>query len=91
MAKHPFSPELEEGGLVGISFLDFGGLAFSLSFGKPMMKGLLGPQEAQSDIHNGKNFEKKSQGSFSVPALQPALTGTGYLDALAHINGYEVL
>lgn len=60
-----------------------------------MMKGVLGPQEAQSDVHNGKNFEKKRKkkesGSLSVPALQPALTGTGYLNALAHINGYEVL
>ena len=45
-------------------------------------------------MHNGKYFEKKKKkesGSLSVPALQLALTGTGYLNTLAHINGYEVL
>lgn len=48
-----------------------------------MMKGLLGPQEAQSEIHNGKNFGKKKKSlGLSLPALQSALTGTGYLNAL---------
>lgn len=46
------------------------------------MKGLLGPQGAQSEIHNGKNFGKKKSLGLSLPALQSALTGTGYLNAL---------
>ena len=40
-----------------------------------MMKGLLGPQEAQSEIHNGKNFGKKKRVwvSLSQPSSLPSM------------------
>ena len=58
-----------------------------------MMKGLLGPQEAQSEIHNGKNFGKKKKESGSLSPSPPVCPHWDRLSKCLgpHINGYEVL